>query len=138
MNELGNFKNIFGGSNYRIDEPLNFSNDKELDELAKSIAHQNSNDPFWDNTVEGLLKALLYYVCIEYSGSEATLSKCLEILKKANINELNTKDNYLSTIFSTLKFDSPARMYYKSIEILPGKSYVNVVNLLIQKLEKLV
>lgn len=137
MNELGHFKNIFGESSYRIDEPLNFSNDKELDEFAKSLSHQNSDDPFWDNTVEGLLKALLYYLCSEYSGNEITLGKCLDILKKANINELNTKDNYLTSIFSNLKYDSPARMYYKSIEILPGKSYVNVVNLLIQKLEKL-
>lgn len=137
MNEFGNFKNIKGASYYSVDEPLNFSSPKELDELAKSIAHQTSNDSFWDNTVEGLLKALLYYVSSKYSGNEATLGKCLEILKKANITESNSKNNYLSDIFSDLNFDSPARMYYKSIEILPGKSYVNVVNLLIQKLEKL-
>lgn len=123
--------------NYSKNEPLNLSNTKELDETAKTIAHNTSNDPFWDDTVECLLKALLYYVCIQYSSNEVTLGKCLDILKKANITESNSKDNYLTQIFSDLKFDSPARMYYKSIEILPGKTYASVVNLLINKLEKL-
>lgn len=136
MNDFINLKNS-SSIYYSKDETLNFSNTKELDELAKSIAHHNSDDIFWDDTVEGLLKALLYYVCSEYYGNEVTLGKCLELLKKANINELNSKDNYLTKIFADLKYDSPARMYYKSIEILPGKTYASVVNLLINKLEKL-
>ena len=136
MNDFINFKNSYE-TYYSKNEPLNFSSPKELDEFAKSIAHQNSNDSFWNNTVEGLLKALLYYVCGEYPTNEATLGKCLEILKKANVNEFNCTDNYLTKIFSDLKFDSPARMYYKSIEILPSKSYSTVINLLINILEKL-
>ena len=138
MNEFGHFRNIFGGTNYRIDEPLNFNSSKELDQCAKEIASKNLSDSFMNYTIEGLLKALLYYVTSENFVGTPTLEECLKILKKANISDYNTKNNYLTDIFSELKFDSPAKMYYKSIEILPDKKYVDVINSLIQILEKMI
>ena len=80
-----------------------------------------------------LLKALIYYLIATRPEEEQNLASCAELVRAAN---KNGGSNLLSDLMSQLPYDHPARMYYKSIEIAPEKTYGSILSSLQSKLGK--
>ena len=90
-------------------------------------------DPYWEDMAEMLLKALIYYLMEKRPPEEQSLSSCAELVRAANNNG---GDNLLTELMSELRYDHPARMNYKSIEIAPEKTYASILSSLQSKLGK--
>jgi len=80
-----------------------------------------------------LLKALIYYLMATRPEEEQNLASCAELVRAANNNG---GSNLLTDLISQLPYDHPARMYYKSIEIAPEKTYSSILSSLQSKLGK--
>ena len=91
------------------------------------------SDPFWDDSAEMLLKALIYYLIATRPEEEQNLASCAELVRAANTNG---GSNLLTELMSSLPYDHPARMNYKSIEIAPEKTYSSILSTLQSKLGK--
>ena len=110
----------------------------DVDVIANTIikgqkAEGASSDPFWDDSAEMLLKALIYYLLATRPEEEQNLASCAELVRAANTNGGN---NLLTELMSQLPYDHPARMNYKSIEIAPEKTYSSILSSLQSKLGK--
>ena len=102
----------------------------DVDVIANTVvkgqkSEGNSSDPFWDNTSEMLLKALIYYLISKRPLEEQSLASCAEMVRAANTSGGN---NLLTDLMSELPYDHPARMNYKSIEIAPEKTYSSILS----------
>ena len=102
---------------------MHISSGLDVDVIANTIikgqkAEGASSDPFWDDSAEMLLKALIYYLLATRPEEEQNLASCAELVRAANTNGGN---NLLTELMSQLPYDHPARMNYKSIEIAPEK-----------------
>ena len=64
---------------------------------------------------------------------EQNLASCSELVRAANTNG---GSNLLTELINQLPYDHPARMYYKSIEIAPEKTYGSILSSLQSKLGK--
>ena len=62
---------------------------------------------------------------------EQNLASCAEMVRAANNNG---GSNMLTELINQLPYDHPARMYYKSIEIAPEKTYSSILSSLQSKL----
>ncbi len=93
----------------------------------------SSADPYWDDMAEMLLKALIYYLIAARPEEEQNLASCAELVRAANNNG---GSNLLSELMNQLPYDHPARMFYKSIEIAPEKTYGSILSSLQSKLGK--
>ena len=118
---------------------MHISSEIDVDVIAntivkgqKSEAGSNS-DPYWDDMAEMLLKALIYYLIATRPEEEQNLASCSELVRAANSNGGN---NLLTELINQLPYDHPARMYYKSIEIAPEKTYGSILSSLQSKLGK--
>lgn len=80
-----------------------------------------------------LLKALIYYLLATRPEEEQNLSSCAELVRAANSNGAG---NLLTELMNQLPYDHPARMFYKSIEIAPDKTYSSILSTLQSKLGK--
>jgi len=80
-----------------------------------------------------LLKALIYYLIATRPEEEQNLASCAELVRAANNNG---GSNLLTELMNQLPYDHPARMYYKSIEIAPEKTYGSILSSLQSKLGK--
>jgi len=114
------------------------SSELDVDVIANVIVKGQkesgtSSDPYWDDMAEILLKALIYYLIAARPPEEQNLASCAEMVRAANTNGGN---NLLSELISALPYDHPARMYYKSIEIAPEKTYGSILSSLQSKLGK--
>ena len=110
----------------------------DVDVIANTIVKGQksdgaSSDPFWEDSAEMLLKALIYYLLATRPAEEQNLASCAELVRAANSNGGN---NLLSELMSKLPYDHPARMNYKSIEIAPEKTYSSILSTLQSKLGK--
>jgi len=110
----------------------------DVDVIANTIikgqkSEGGGNDPYWDDMAEMLLKALIYYLIADATEEEQNLASCAELVRAANSNGGN---NLLSDLINRLPYDHPARMYYKSIEIAPEKTYGSILSSLQSKLGK--
>ena len=110
----------------------------DVDIIANIIIRGQSDagakgDPYWDDMAEMLLKALIYYLKATRPPEEQNLASCAELVRAANNNG---GDNLLTNLMSSLPFDHPARMYYKSIEIASDKTYASILSSLQSKLGK--
>ncbi len=117
---------------------MHISSELDVDVIANTIVKgqktEGSNaDPYWDDMAEMLLKALIYYLIATRPEEEQNLASCAELVRAANTNGGN---NLLSELMSQLPYDHPARMYYKSIEIAPEKTYGSILSSLQSKLGK--
>ena len=117
---------------------MHISSERDVDIIAETIVKgqksENSNsDPFWDDSAEMLLKALIYYLIATRPEEEQNLASCAELVRAAN-NKGGS--NLLSELMSQLPYDHPARMNYKSIEIAPEKTYSSILSTLQSKLGK--
>ncbi len=109
----------------------------DVDVIANTIVKGQKNDggsdPFWDDSAEMLLKALIYYLIATRPEEEQNLASCAELVRAANTNG---GSNLLTELISKLPYDHPARMNYKSIEIAPEKTYSSILSTLQSKLGK--
>jgi len=114
------------------------NNEIDVDVIANTIvkgqqSENNKADPYWDDMAEMLLKALIYYLKAVRPPEEQNLASCSEMVRAANNS---TGDNLLTNLMNQLPYDHPARMYYKSIEIAPEKTYSSILSSLQSKLGK--
>ena len=117
---------------------MHISSEIDVDVIANTIVKGQKNDtsgsdPFWDDSAEMLLKALIYYLMATRPEEEQNLASCAELVRAANSNG---GSNLLSELMSKLPYDHPARMNYKSIEIAPEKTYSSILSTLQSKLGK--
>ena len=117
---------------------MHISSEIDVDVIANTIVkgqkvEGGGSDPFWDDSAEMLLKALIYYLMATRPEEEQNLASCAELVRAANSNGGN---NLLTELISKLPYDHPARMNYKSIEIAPEKTYSSILSTLQSKLGK--
>ena len=117
---------------------MNVKNELDVDVIANTIVKGQSEGPaggdqYWDDMAEMLLKALIFYLLAKRPPEEQNLTSCAELVRAANNNG---GDNLLTNLMSELPYDHPARMYYKSIEIAPEKTYASILSSLQSKLGK--
>ena len=117
---------------------LHIRSEIDVDVIANTIvkgqkSESGSNDPYWDDMAEMLLKALIYYLMATRPEEEQNLASCSELVRAANANG---GSNLLTDLMNQLPYDHPARMNYKSIEIAPEKTYGSILSSLQSKLGK--
>ena len=117
---------------------MHINSEIDVDIIANTIVkgqktHDSKADPYWDDMAEMLLKALIYYLIAKRPEEEQNLTSCAELVRAANNNG---GGNLLTELMSELPYDHPARMYYKSIEIAPEKTYSSILSSLQSKLGK--
>ena len=117
---------------------MHINSELDVDVIANTIVkgqktEKGGSDPFWDDSAEMLLKALIYYLIATRPEEEQNLASCAELVRAANTNG---GSNLLTDLMSQLPYDHPARMYYKSIEIAPEKTYSSILSTLQSKLGK--
>ena len=116
---------------------MHISSELDVDVLANTVVKgqktESGSDPYWDDMAEMLLKALIYYLIATRPEEEQNLASCAELVRAAN---KNGGSNLLSDLINQLPYDHPARMYYKSIEIAPEKTYGSILSSLQSKLGK--
>ena len=117
---------------------MHVASEIDVDVIAHTIVKgqksaDSTADPFWDDSAETLLKALIYYLLATRPEEEQNLASCAELVRAANSNGGN---NLLTELMSQLPYDHPARMNYKSIEIAPEKTYSSILSTLQSKLGK--
>ncbi len=116
---------------------MHISSELDVDVIANTIVKgqksDSSSDPYWDDMAEMLLKALIYYLIAVRPEEEQNLASCAELVRAANSNG---GSNLLTDLINQLPYDHPARMYYKSIEIAPEKTYGSILSSLQSKLGK--
>ena len=117
---------------------MHIGSEIDVDVIANTIVKGQKtdgggSDPFWDDSAEMLLKALIYYLMATRPDEEQNLASCAEMVRAANSNG---GSNLLTELMSVLPYDHPARMNYKSIEIAPEKTYSSILSTLQSKLGK--
>ena len=117
---------------------MHINSEIDVDVIANTIVKGQKtdgggSDPFWDDSAEMLLKALIYYLLAKRPPEEQNLASCAELVRAANTNG---GSNLLTELISELPYDHPARMNYKSIEIAPEKTYSSILSTLQSKLGK--
>lgn len=117
---------------------MHISSEIDVDVIANTIVKGQKtdaagSDPFWDDSAEMLLKALIYYLMATRPEEEQNLASCAELVRAANSKG---GSNLLTELISKLPYDHPARMNYKSIEIAPEKTYSSILSTLQSKLGK--
>ena len=116
---------------------MHINSEVDVDIIANTIVKKQSDvksqDPYWDDMAEMLLKSLIYYLMATRPEEEQNLASCAELVRAANSGH---GDNLLTELMSALPYDHPARMNYKSIEIAPEKTYGSILSSLQSKLGK--
>ena len=116
---------------------MHVSSELDVDVIANTVVKgqktEGGSDPYWDDMAEMLLKALIYYLIATRPEEEQNLASCAELVRAANNNG---GSNLLTELINQLPYDHPARMYYKSIEIAPEKTYGSILSSLQSKLGK--
>ena len=117
---------------------MHIASERDVDIIANTIVkgqkgEGGGSDPFWDDSAEMLLKALIYYLIATRPEEEQNLASCAELVRAAN-NKGGS--NLLTDLMSVLPYDHPARMNYKSIELASDKTYASILSTLQSKLGK--
>ena len=112
--------------------PLEYiENGADIEFISKAIAHEEqSQDPYWDDMAEILLKAIINYLIIK-DQKDSSLKRCMKIVS------LGTDKEKLNQLFNNLN-DEATNYLYKAIEIVPDKTYNSIIEVLNKKLSKLV
>ena len=108
----------------------------DVDTIAKIISNKEGgdkkgSDPFWDQTSEALLKAVIYYILLNRPKEEHSLSSCLALVRLGGENE----GEDLRDLFMALPFDNPARKAFETIRLGSEKTFSNILVSLAAKLE---
>ena len=70
---------------------MHISSEIDVDVIANTIvkgqqSEGGKSDPFWDDSAEMLLKALIYYLIATRPEEEQNLASCAELVRAANSN----------------------------------------------------
>ena len=109
----------------------------DVDIIAKIISKKDDKgggkggDPFWDQTSEALLKAMMYYVLLNRPKEEHSLASCLALVRLGGENE----GEDLMKLFMDLPFENPARRAFETIRLGSEKTFSNILVSLAAKLE---
>ena len=108
----------------------------DVDTIAKIISNKEggdrkSSDPFWDQTSEALLKAVIYYILLNRPKEEHSLASCLALVRLGGEND----GEDLRDLFMQLPFDNPARKAFETIRLGSEKTFSNILVSLAAKLE---
>lgn len=116
---------IKGGLN-----PFNYIKDeRDIDFVSSAIAHINkSEDTFWDDSAEILLKSFIYYLLFK-AGETKTLERCKEIVE-LGLNEDNSREK----IKAMVECDERSKVLFKPTEIASDKTYKGIFETLNNKL----
>ena len=109
----------------------------DVDIITKIISKKDDKgsskggDPFWDQTSEALLKAMIYYILLNRPKEEHSLASCLALVRLGGENE----GEDLRDLFMNLPFDNPARRAFETIRLGSEKTFSNILVSLAAKLE---
>lgn len=108
----------------------------DVDTIVKIISKKEggdskSNDPFWDQTSEALLKAVIYYIILKRPQEEWSLASCLALVRLGGEND----GEDLRNLFMALPFEDPARKAFETIRLGSEKTFSNILVSLAAKLE---
>ena len=111
-------------------------NTMDVDIITKIISQKDNKggnkggDPFWDQTSEALLKAMIYYILFNRPKEEHSLASCAALVRYGAENE----GEDLMEIFKSLPFDNPARRQFDNIRLGSEKTFANILVSLAAKL----
>lgn len=111
----------------------------DVDVIASTVVKgqkkegSSTQDPFWDNMSELLLKSLIYYLKDARPEEEQNLASCAEMVRAANNNGAT---NILAEEIHKLPYDHPAVMNFKSVELASDKTYSSILSSLQSALGK--
>lgn len=108
----------------------------DVDTIVKIVSKKEGGDkkggdPFWDQTSEALLKAVIYYVLLNRPKEEHSFASCLALLRLGGENE----GEDLKNIFMSLPFENPARRAFETIRLGSDKTFANILVSLAAKLD---
>lgn len=98
-----------------------------------------SNDPFWDNNAQSLLKALMFLLVDEALPSEQNFGMVMDLLLDGSVVE--DQDSLLDKVFEELEEEKPhslAVKYYRSYKPNPVKTKQNINQTLSSRIEKFI
>lgn len=109
----------------------------DVDIITKIISKKDDKgpnkggDPFWDQTSEALLKAMIYYIMFNRPKEEHSLASCLSLVRLGGENE----GEDLMDLFMKLDHSNPARRAFETIRLGSEKTFSNILVSLAAKLE---
>lgn len=104
---------------------FNFENIEDLQKYVNTlVSNPNSKDPFWDDMSKNLLLAVISFQCFSEHKEKQNLNTSLDIINQS-INSIDG-ECYLSKLIAPLPYDHIASMYYKTISIMPPKTFKSV------------
>lgn len=128
---------------YNPFEYLDDDNDvqKLVTNIYKNTTPKNSQtqDPFWDQAGQMLLKALIFYLKKEAPTYEQNFSTVLYLLRTAEIKEGDNSKSPLDRLFDRLAIRDPehiALKYYKEYRSGSAKTLKSIQITLVSRLEK--
>lgn len=113
--------------------PLKYiKNEIDIDFISSAITYINkSEDSYWDDSAEILLKAFIYYL-LSKSDETKTLERCKEITELA-LNDIDAREK----IKSMVEYDERSKVLFKPIEIASDKTLRGIFETLNNKLSKI-
>lgn len=111
------------------------TDEEEVEELSNKIIPAKDRPDFFDDMSRFLLKAVIYYLISSTPKEEQTISNAIELLKKSEATDDN---NELKKRINELPYDHVAKMNFKSVELLPEKTYTATVKALENILESII
>lgn len=108
---------------------------QSVDILASTIVEgakkgAKSNDPFWDDTAQMLLKAAIYYVISVLPEEEQNISSCLNLIRAGGADDKVFKRLFLDE----LKPEHPGRKEYENFSTSADKTMQSIVISTISKI----
>lgn len=121
-------------------------NDDDVQKLVTNLFKATTpkgaqtQDPFWDNSAQMLLSALIYYLHYEAPQEEQNFSMVMEMLRAANIEDEEKNDpTAIDLMFDSLEYRNPdhiAVKYYRSYHSGSPKTLKSIQITLSARLEK--
>ena len=111
------------------------TDEEEVEDLSNKIIPAKDRPDFFDDMSRFLLKAVIYYLISSTPEEEQTISNAIELLKKSEATDDN---NELKKRINELPYDHVAKMNFKTVELLPEKTYAETVKTLEKILESLI
>lgn len=112
--------------------PLEYiKEERDIDFVCHSLVIERTDeDPFWEDSAENLLRAILYYVVFT-DNEEKTLARCKNIVE-IGLNEADGRDK----IAKLLEKEERAKILYVSINIASDKTCRSIFEALENRLSK--
>lgn len=113
--------------------PLDYiKEERDIDFVCNALVIEgNDEDPFYEESAENLLRAILYYLVFT-DNEEKTLARCKEIAKMG-LNEENARE----TVKNLLDKEERAKTLYVSIDIASDRTYREIFEKLNERLSKI-